>query len=416
MTAQYTRFFILPQALHLALRGVIRQPRRTAISVAAVAFGIVALMLASGFIEWIFDAMRETTIRVHLGHLQIVRPGFYEAGRADPYRYLLPTGDDVPQALRKIAGVENIAPRLNFAGLASHGDATLSFIGEAVDPDAEGRLSEALAIIDGAALAGDDAQGVLFGVGLARNLGVNVGDRVVLLVNTASGGVNALETTVRGLFSTSSKAYDDGALRITIGAARKLLRVRGQHAWFVLLDDTRRTDAVLNAVRAQLPAQQYQATPWYELADFYNKTVTLFNKQVGVMWAIVAVIIVLSITNTMMMSVIERTWEVGTAMALGNTRRHILNRFILEGCVVGVVGGVLGVVLAYALGQWISWIGIPMPPPPGMAHGYIGHILLTPALAVQALVLAVVTTIVASLYPAWKASRLQIVDALRHNR
>ena len=306
--------------LRLAVRGMLRQPRRTAISVAAVAFGIVALMLASGFIEWIFDAMREGTIRVHLGHVQIVRPGFYEAGRADPYRYLLPSEGEVTRALAGITGVKNIAPRLSFSGLASHGESTLSFIGEAVDPDAEGELSQALDIVEGSALGNDDPRAILFGLGLARSLGVTIGDRVVLLVTTASGGVNAVEASVRGIFVTATKAYDDTALRISIETARSLLRVRGSHAWLVLLDDTEQTDAVVQKLRADLPAAQYETVPWYSLADFYNKTVTLFNKQMAVMWVIVAAIIVLSITNTMTMSVIERTWEIGTAMALGEMR------------------------------------------------------------------------------------------------
>ena len=401
--------------LRLAVRGMLRQPRRTAISVAAVAFGIVALMLASGFIEWIFDAMREGTIRVHLGHVQIVRPGFYEAGRADPYRYLLPSEGEVTRALAGITGVKNIAPRLSFSGLASHGESTLSFIGEAVDPDAEGELSQALDIVEGSALGNDDPRAILFGLRLARSLGVTIGDRVVLLVTTASGGVNAVEASVRGIFVTATKAYDDTALRISIETARSLLRVRGSHAWLVLLDDTEQTDAVVQKLRADLPAAQYETVPWYSLADFYNKTVTLFNKQIAVMWVIVAAIIVLSITNTMTMSVIERTWEIGTAMALGDTRATVLIRFLLEGAVVGLVGGVIGLALGYLLAQWISSIGVPMPAPPGMAHGYIGRILITPRLAAESFALAIFTTVIASLYPAWKASRLEIVDALRHN-
>jgi putative ABC transport system permease protein len=401
--------------LSLALRSIMRQPRRTVISVSAVAFGIVALMLASGFIEWIFDAMREGTIRTHLGHVQIVRPGFYESGRSDPYRYLLPSGGEATSVLTGIPGVKNVAPRLSFSGLASHGESTLSFIGEAVDPDAEGELNQALDIVEGSALRNDDPRGILFGLGLARNLGVKVGDRVVLLVTTASGGVNAVEATVRGLFATATKAYDDTALRIPIDTARSLLRVRGSHAWLVLLDDTQRTDSVVQLLRAQLPAREYETVPWYSLADFYNKTVTLFNKQLAVMWAIVTIIIVLSITNTMTMSVIERTWEIGTAMALGDTRASVLRRFILEGALVGLLGGAIGLALGYLLARWISSIGVPMPAPPGMAHGYIGQILITPRLAGEALTLAIFTTVIASLYPAWKASRLEIVDALRHN-
>ena len=83
-----------------ALRNLLRQPRRTAMAVSAVAFGIVALMLASGFIEWIYHDLRESTIRAHLGHLQVVRPGYHELGRSDPFKYLLPA--DSPN-LRKFA-------------------------------------------------------------------------------------------------------------------------------------------------------------------------------------------------------------------------------------------------------------------------------------------------------------------------
>ncbi|HET9046528.1 MAG TPA: FtsX-like permease family protein [Casimicrobiaceae bacterium] len=401
--------------LQLALRSVVRQPRRSLTSVAAVSFGIAALMLASGFIGWILVEMRESTIRVHLGHIQIVRPGFHDAGKADPNRYLLPAGGAALDAVSAIAGVRDVAPRLSFSGLASHGESTLSFIGEAVDPAHEGELSQSLEIVQGAPLAADDVNGALFGAGLARSLGVVPGDRVVLLVTTPTGGVNALEVSVRGLFSTVTKAYDDSALRLTLDAARGLLRVRGAHTWLVLLDDTRRTDAVVARLSEVLPAKQFQAVPWYALADFYNKTVTLFANQVRVMWVIIAVIIVLSITNTMMMSVMERTWEIGTAMALGDARRVVMRRFLLEGAILGLVGGALGLLAGWLLASWVSAVGIPMPAPPGMAHGYIARILITPSLAAEALALAVVATVAASVYPAWRASRLDIVDALRHN-
>jgi putative ABC transport system permease protein len=125
---------------------------------------------------------------------------------------------------------------------------------------------------------------------------------------------------------------------------------------------------------------------------------------------------VLSISNTMMMGITERTREIGTSMALGVTRRGILALFVSEGVWLGALGGALGLFLGFAFASIISTVGIPMPPPPGMAHGYTGQILITPRLAVEAFALAVVTTLVASLFPAWKASRLVIVEALRHNQ
>ena len=185
----------------------------------------------------------------------------------------------------------------------------------------------------------------------------------------------------------------------------------------VVLDDTARTDETLTLLRARYgDSERLAFIPWYELADFYNKTVALFSKQVGVVKLIIAVIIVLSISNTLTMSVLERTGEIGTTLALGATRRQILRRFLGEGLFLGVIGGLVGLALGWLLALAISAVGIPMPPPPGMARGFTGAIRVTPALAFDAWLLAVLTTLAASVYPAWRASRLEIVDALRHAR
>jgi len=131
---------------------------------------------------------------------------------------------------------------------------------------------------------------------------------------------------------------------------------------------------------------------------------------------IIAMVIILSISNTMTMNVLERTSEIGTCLAIGRRRLQILRQFVYEGLTIGLIGGALGVLVGWLLAALISWIGIPMPPPPGMTEGYTGAIMLTPGLAAQAFVLALATTLLASIYPAWRASRMEIVDALRHQR
>ena len=131
---------------------------------------------------------------------------------------------------------------------------------------------------------------------------------------------------------------------------------------------------------------------------------------------IIALIIILSISNILIMSVLERTGEIGTLMAIGLKRRKILQLFVSEGLMLGIIGGLFGVAVGTALAIVISAVGIPMPPPPGMETGYTGEILVTWPLVVGTLLLAVLTTLLGSLYPAWKASSMKIVDALRHNR
>jgi len=402
----------------IVLRNLFRHRGRTFSALTAIVFGVIALLIASGFIDWIYWAMRETTIQSRLGHIQVMRPGFLVRGSSDPFGYLLPEQSPVLEELETAPGVQAVTPRLSFTGLISHGEATMSFLGEGVQPDTEARVSRQLEIVSGEGLSPNDERTVLLGRGLAGALGVTPGDTVVLLATTASGGINAIELRVRGVFQTTTKAYDDVALRVPIGAARELIRADGSHVWVVLLDKTERTGAMVKTLHARFPSASsgLEFVPWYDQADFYNKTVRLFSRQVRVVWILIAVVIVLSISNTMIMSVMERTREIGTLMAVGFRRARILRQFVAEGLALGAVGGAVGLMAGVFLAQLISKIGIPMPPPPGMAMGFTGEVTVSWPLAVEALVFALLTSTIASVYPAWKASRLEIVDALRHNR
>jgi putative ABC transport system permease protein len=403
-------------SLSLAFRNIVRNSRRSATAVLAIGFGIMSLLLASGFIEWNLQYGRESTIHSQLGHIRLFKPGYLENGQSDPFAYLFPLDQGQLEQVSSALPVRAVAPRLSFSGLISHDEATISFIGEGVDPELEGDLSRSITIVSGQAMQPGDAKGILLGQGLAANLGVSAGDTIVLMVNTAGGRINAVEGTVRGLFATITKAYDDSALRVPIGLARQLLRVEGAHSYAVLLDGTENTDVVLSQLRDRFRGQTIEFVPWYEMADFYNKTAELFQKQVGVVRLIIAVIIMLSIANSLMMSVMERTGEIGTMMAVGTHRTDILSLFLSEGVLLGFFGGLLGLLVGWLAALGISAIGVPMPAPPGMAFGYTAEILVTWSMAVQGFLLAIVTTLLASIYPAWKASRKIIVDALRHNR
>lgn len=402
--------------LRIAVLNLRRNTKRTLVAVLTVAGGIIAFLLAGGFIAWIFENMREGTIHSQLGHIQVVRPDYFERGIADPYAFLLPTQSEEQKQIEQLQGVASVTPRLAFSGLASLGEATVSFIGEGVDPKREEPISSRITIIEGTTLGGLNERSALLGEGLAKNLGAKAGDSIVLLATAANGSTSAVEVKVSGVFVTYSKEFDDVALRVPIPIARKLMRADGATSWVVLLDHTDLTDDTAKALSERLPAKNFQIVRWNDLADFYNKTVVLFSKQVDVVKLIIGLIIVLTISNTQTMSVLERTTEIGTSLAIGLRRHAILRLFLIEGTTIGLIGGIVGVILGYALAYIISAIGIPMPPPPGMAHGYIGQIKITPELVTDALILALMTTLLASIMPAWKASRMNIVDALRTNQ
>lgn len=402
--------------LWLAMRSVLRQGRRTMIAIGAVSFGVIAMILSAGFIEWLMEGMREFTIKSQLGHVQVVRPGYVERGTSDPYGFVIEGEDDARRKVEAGDHVKVVAPRLSFNGLASKGDNTLAFLGQGVSARAESVLSSSVTISRGRNLSPDGANEMIMGRGLAANLGVQVGDTVVLMTTTAAGNINAVEAPVVGIFVSVSKEYDDSALRMPIALAQQLVRVNGAQQWLVLLDDTDRTDDKLEELRAQLPLTTFELVPWYRLSDFYNKTRDLFASQVNVVQIIILMIIVLSISNTLSMSVMERIAEIGTCMALGLTRARIRRIFMSEGIMLGLVGGVIGVVVGCILALGISAVGIPLPPPPGMEQGFDGEIRLTLPIVAKALAIAVGSAFVSSLYPAWRASRMNIVDALRQSR
>lgn len=376
----------------------------------------MAFCLASGFIAWIFDDMRDSTVRSQLGHIQIVRPGYFEKGIADPYSFLLPGDSRDFETVSNLPGVVSVAPRLAFSGLASFGDSTVAFIGEGVSPAREKPISARINIDSGQDMASDNEASVLLGEGLAKSLGVTIGDSIVLLVTTAKGGANATEVRVVGIFNTTSKQFDDQFLRLPIQRARNLMKVDGGTAWVLLLESHTLTAPIVAALKEKLSPDQYEITPWTTLADFYNKTVILFKSQIQVVKVIIGLIIVLSISNTQTMSVLERTTEIGTNLALGQRPSAIMRLFLIEGFLIGLMGGIAGTLLAWVAATSISAIGLPMPAAPGMTHGFIGRILLTPQIVFDAIILAVTTTLLASILPAWKASRLNIVDALRYNQ
>ncbi|MDO8958556.1 MAG: FtsX-like permease family protein [Rhodocyclaceae bacterium] len=401
--------------IRIILRNLLRHWRRSLIAITSVGCGIAALVVASGFIAWMFLDFREATIESQYAHIQVTRPNYHEEGRADPFKYLLP-GDAAALPLTTASHLRSWGPRLGFTGLVSRGDSTVSFVGEGFNPASDLTGDRSLRIIQGERLGAADQSSVLLGRGLATLLGAQAGDAIVVLVDTPTGGLNAIDARVAGIFESVSKAYDDSAILVHIGAARKLLKVNGAHSWLVYLDATENTDGVAAALRARLDAQQFEVRTWNELAEFYARAVDLLRQQIDVVRFIVIAIILLGIGNTMMMSVMERTGEIGTSMALGIRRRALLGQFLLEGGLIGLIGGLSGLALAVLIGAGIDWLHIEMPPPPGLTRGYIAHVLLTPAIAIEALLIAIFTTTLASLYPAWKASRMVIVDSIRHNK
>jgi putative ABC transport system permease protein len=404
--------------LKLALRNVFRNRRRTLITVAAMGFGAAAIIVFGGFVNAIYWGVRESTIRSQLGHIQIYRKGYSDKGTVSPYDYLIEDYAALRAELLKLPHVKAVTGRLGFSGLVSTGDTTTSFVGTGVQPEGETDLSSLAVIVEGTELATRDPRGITLGIGLARAFGVKPGDDLTLLSTTKAGAINALAVKVRGVWESGEKAYDDRFLRVPLGEVQRLLDVEHGEVQSIvlLLDATDSTPAVRADLERLIRARglDLELRTWEDLALRYHQVRELFGRIFAVLTLIVSIMVVFGITNTMTMAIFERTREIGTVMALGTRRRGVVSMFVLEGVALGALGGLVGVVLGIVLARLVSAIGIQLPPPPGSTRGFLVQIFVVPSVLLQAFRLSLLTAALASLYPAWRASRLDVVEALRH--
>ena len=398
-----------------ALRNLLRQKGRTGMTLASIIFGVIGLILSGGFVEDVFIQLREATIHSRLGHLQIYKEGFYAEGSREPYDYLIEAPEEVEAKIADQPGVVDTMKRLNFFGLLNNTKTDLPIIGEGVEPAKEAKLGSFFFIIEGRQLTDDDAYGVLLGEGVAKSLKLEVGSFVTVLANTPDGALNSLEFEVVGVFRTFSKDFDARAVRVALPAAQELLSVSGVHAVVVSLADTLLTDTSAEVLKAQIASDGYELKTWFELDDFYAKTVDLYKSQLGVLQFIILVVVLLSVANSVSMTAYERVGEFGTLKALGKRSSDISKLIILENALLGFIGASLGVLLGIALALGISAIGIPMPPPPNSNVGYTAMIRVVPSVVAVSFLIGFVATVLSAILAARGASRVPVVEALRQN-
>lgn len=418
--------------LKIALRNIFRHKARSAITLSTIVFGCIALIFIGGYFQDIFYQMREGFIGSLAGHIQIYRRGFNEQGRIEPYRYLIDNYEEIKQLVSDFPEVEYVSARLQFQGLMSTGSNTVSFIGQGIEPQNERQTtveevqdlrqfmkSENMGLpvtIFGTSLVVNDDYQVVLGRGLAETIRAQVNNPVTLLTSTVHGSTNAFDLNVKGAFETTQKDFDDISLRLPLQIAQSLLDSQAVEVLVVKLHQTKDTDKVFKSLQVMIRDKKLdlELRRWEDMADVYNKTTALFNMFYSVMRIVIGIVVILGIFNTMNMSVMERISEIGTIMALGTRRQGVMKLFLFEGLLLGCIGGVLGVLLGTILVSLVGGIGIVMPPPPGTTFYWLSTPVVIPSIVASTFLLSVFVGGISSLIPAYKASCLEITEALRY--
>ena len=399
----------------LALRNVMRHKSRTGMTLLAIVAGVVALILSGGFVHDIITQLGEVLIHSQSGHIQVSRSGYFERGARTPEKYLIAQPEPIRKEISAVKGVEDVMGRIYFAGLLNNGRSDLPIIGEGVEASREARLGSGMVISAGRKLDDKDQHGMMLGYDLAHALKLKPGDWATVVMNTADGALNSQEFQVVGIFQTFSKDYDARAVRIPLAAARDLLATGGVNTLVVSLKHTSDTGPIATILSKKFARAGLEVKTWLELNDFYAKAVKMYAVQFGVLRIIILLMVLLSVINSVNMSVFERVGEFGTMMALGNRSSKVFALILAENAIIGLAGAIIGVVVGIILAFIISAIGIPMPPPPNADLSYIARIQVVPSVVAGAFAVGLFATIVAALLPAARVHRIPVVDALRQN-
>jgi putative ABC transport system permease protein len=411
-----------PDGMRIAWLNLLRNSRRSMLSMLIISIAVFALTSAGGFGLYTYDSLKESTAR-ETGHLTLSQPGYFEKEEETPLANgLVDSATIIPQIM-KYEQVRGVQPRIYFTGLVSNGTKSTIFMGTGVNEKEFDMKGPFLDVKQGKTLSNINASRynrsepeIMLGTDLANNLNVNIGDWITLLATTSEGALNAYDFKVQGIYSTGVPELDKRQLYIHINSAQDLLVSDKVSTLSVFLFDTLQTAEVQTQLNNTLSSMQLtdeiEITPWQDRAFFYYKVKSLYDLIFGVMGAVMALVVFVALFNTMTMSVTERTREIGTLAALGSYPNEIIASFIREAGLLAVIGAIIGGIASAITTLVLMLVEIQMPPPPGRTDGYPLNIYLSFELLAYATIGVLFICISAAYLSARKGVNKPITEAL----
>ena len=415
--------------IKLAFRNVLRNKRRSFITIVAIGIGFASISLYHGYIHNAYDGLRVLAINVEgLGHLRINKAGWQEKGKLEPEKYMF--SQEETEKIMKLVGEEKevrlTTPQIQVTGLVTNGEQSTVFIAQGIIPKDEKIIKENLVIyynyterdedlFKGEPLSDEKIYGVLMARDLARYLNFKPGSPGIVMAQTLNGNMNAMDMQINGVYDTGNDFSNDKFMLLNFYFAQSLLGTQSAERIVVLLKDWSDTERMRDLFLKKLKSAgiDCEIRTWNELSLIYSKIKSYLDTIFLFLSSIVLVIVIMTTVNTMGMAILERTKEIGTLRSLGLKFRGISVLFALEGAFLGLFGSIMGIILHTCV-----WTLIKVFPlyytPPGMSEAVAMMVDMVPeALFVLVLCFILLSTI-AAIIPARGAARKNIVDALGH--
>ena len=405
----------------IAIRNLLRYKRRTLLTASLITVGVVFVLVfisvSGSFKNMMIGQITDSMI----GHLQVHRKGFVASIETLPLNLNL-TGSAIGR-LEKILSeqpeIEAYSPRIKLGGMFSNFTETSSIRLTAIIPEKEFKTVPLLPgrVTDG----GKDLKpgGILIPELLARGMKVKPGDAVVIVATNADGSVNGKQFTVTGVMeSATGPGGRDGYIHFD--DARELLRMEGQQVseyavrlktFGKLAAFGKKLDGLLAGELNQQGKPLFEVHTWEKLSPFFNIARMIDVMTFFIKLMLIAIVLI-SIMNVMIMAVYERIREIGTIAAIGTLPGRILSMFVIEGFCMGVGGALIGNIVGIALVLILNTLKLTYDF--GQQQGFVLKANIYPADILVISATVIIVSVIASLQPAFKASRMEPIKALRH--
>jgi len=343
----------------IAWRNLWRNYRRTLFTSVAIGFAVLLMMVSLAMQSGNYEVMLKNATGLMSGQIQIQQEDYREDR---DFRAVIPHSSELLARLKTIPGVLNASPRASAFALVSAGDR--SFGAEVMGIDAEGERAVSTLgdfLVAGKVPSNAQPDGAFLGEKLARNLGVGVNAEIVVLGTTTEGGVAAMVLRVRGLFDSGQSNLDRALLQVPLQTFQKTFELTdATHVLIVTTADVLGSEGVAANIQQILP-HHILALPWQQLVPELDQTFALKRAGTKVFFALLALMVTLSIVNTFIMTIFERKPEFGMLLALGMRPWSIILMLMLESLWLCLLGVLLGVLVGSALILLFSQIGVPLP-------------------------------------------------------
>jgi len=403
----------------LAWRNIWRHPRRTWLTAGAMVFSNVLLVFMISLQVGMYAMMIDNTLQLFSGHMQVQAPGYNDEQKM---RQIVPDVVPLADKLRRSLGIDTVAARAWAFGLVSSEERTYGVGVFGVEPEFEPKVSNIPGLVEsGRYLSDSNANEVVLGAVLARNLRVGVGDELTLLGSGRDGSFAAAILTVVGIFESGITDVDRNFAEIPLAYFQETFYMDGAGHQVVIngasLDEAKLLEP---KVKALLPADEdLVVLDWDALQPGLKQMIQADMSSAFFMYFILVILVAFSVLNTQLMSVLERTHEFGVALALGLSAGRLGRLVLLETAMMGLLGLVLGVICGALVTYWVSINGFAYPGMDEMAAMFNLPDRMYPRVTLLSLSLGpsvvFLFTLLAAIYPAIRLRRLHPVEAMRAN-